>query len=113
MAGGLGRRRVVQQFGMVLMSFRLLAAVDPTGVVRGFGFSSASTADQQVAETFFAVRATQTIRDGGGRWCAPFAMGTTKSGGLWKSKRDPTAPRKRKGPSWSAQIPKGCPAWAR
>ncbi len=37
--------------------FRLLAAVDPTGVVTGLGFSSASAADQQVAETFFAVRA--------------------------------------------------------
>lgn len=36
--------------------FRLLVAVDPTGVVTGFGFSAASTADQQAAETFFAVR---------------------------------------------------------
>jgi hypothetical protein len=36
--------------------FRLLVAVDPTGVVTGFGFCAASTADQQVAETFFAVR---------------------------------------------------------
>ena len=31
-------------------------AVDPTGVVTGFGFCAASTADQQAAETFFAVR---------------------------------------------------------
>jgi hypothetical protein len=44
--------------------FRLLAAVDPTGVVTGFGFSSASTADQQVAETFFAVRARPNPRIG-------------------------------------------------
>src|SRR5215207_10573798 len=36
--------------------FRLLVAVDPTGVVTGFGFCAASIADQQVAETFFAVR---------------------------------------------------------
>ena len=36
--------------------FRLLVATDPTGVVTGFGFCAASTADQQVAETFFAVR---------------------------------------------------------
>ncbi len=36
--------------------FRLLVAVDPTGVVTGFGFCAASTADQQAAETFFAVR---------------------------------------------------------
>ena len=44
------------------MGFRLLAAVDPTGVLTGFGFSSASTADQQVAETFFAVRARPNPR---------------------------------------------------
>jgi hypothetical protein len=37
--------------------FRLLAAVDPTGVITGFCFSAASTADQQMAEAFFAVRA--------------------------------------------------------
>src|SRR3712207_3826910 len=36
--------------------FRLLVATDPTGVITGFGFSAASATDQQVAETFFAVR---------------------------------------------------------
>jgi hypothetical protein len=36
--------------------FRLLAAVAPSGVITGFCFSAASTADQQVAESFFAVR---------------------------------------------------------
>jgi hypothetical protein len=36
--------------------FRLLVAVDPTGVITGFGFSAASATDQQVAETFFAAR---------------------------------------------------------
>lgn len=37
--------------------FRLLVAVDPTGVVvTGFGLCAASVADQQAAETFFAVR---------------------------------------------------------
>jgi hypothetical protein len=36
--------------------FRLLVAVSPKGVVTGFGFSSASTADQPMAETFFAAR---------------------------------------------------------
>jgi hypothetical protein len=36
--------------------FRLLVAVDPTGVVTGFGFCAASIADQPLAETFFAVR---------------------------------------------------------
>ncbi len=38
--------------------FSLLTATDPTGVVTGFCFGAASTADQRLAETFFAVRAT-------------------------------------------------------
>jgi hypothetical protein len=42
--------------------FTLLAAVDPTGVVTGFCFGAASTADQQMAETFFAVRARPNPR---------------------------------------------------
>jgi hypothetical protein len=37
--------------------FSLLTATDPTGVITGFCFGAASTADQQMAETFFAVRA--------------------------------------------------------
>ena len=37
--------------------FSLLAAVDPSGVVTGFCFGAASTADQQMAEAFLAVRA--------------------------------------------------------
>lgn len=37
--------------------FRLLVAVDPTGVITGFGLASASTKDQPLAETFFALRA--------------------------------------------------------
>jgi hypothetical protein len=44
--------------------FTLLAAVDPTGVITGFGFGSASTADQRMAETFFAVRAYPNARLG-------------------------------------------------
>ena len=36
--------------------FRLLVAVDPTGVITGFGLCAASAADQQAAETFFAMR---------------------------------------------------------
>ncbi|PLS86318.1 MAG: transposase [Actinobacteria bacterium] len=36
--------------------FCLIVAVDPTGVVTGFGFGCASTKDQPMAETFFAVR---------------------------------------------------------
>jgi hypothetical protein len=36
--------------------FRLLVAVNPVGVITGFGFASASTKDQPLAETFFAAR---------------------------------------------------------
>ena len=36
--------------------FRLLVAVNPVGVITGFGFASASTKDQLLAETFFAAR---------------------------------------------------------
>lgn len=42
--------------------FRLLAAVAPSGAITGFCFSAASTADQQAAETFFAVRARPNPR---------------------------------------------------
>jgi Transposase DDE domain len=42
--------------------FSLLVAVDPSGVVTGFCFAAASTADQQLAETFFAVRAQPNER---------------------------------------------------
>src|SRR5215207_1183018 len=42
--------------------FSLLIAVDPTGVITGFCFGSASTSDQHLAETFFAVRAQPNPR---------------------------------------------------
>jgi len=49
---------------MVHEGFRLLTAVDPTGVITGFGFCAASTAEQQAAETFFAARARPNPRLG-------------------------------------------------
>jgi hypothetical protein len=42
--------------------FRLLAAVAPSGAITGFCFCAASAADQQAAETFFAVRAAPNPR---------------------------------------------------
>ena len=42
--------------------FSLLTAVDPTGVITGFCFGAASTAEQQLAETFFALRARPNER---------------------------------------------------
>jgi hypothetical protein len=42
--------------------FSLLTAVDPKGVITGFCFGCASTADQPLAETFFAVRARPNPR---------------------------------------------------
>ena len=52
---------MVQQPGMV-RRLLLLTATDPTGVITGFCFGAASTADQQMAETFFAVRAQPNRR---------------------------------------------------
>ncbi len=37
--------------------FKLLVAVSPKGIITGFGFSAASSADQPMAETFFNARA--------------------------------------------------------
>jgi hypothetical protein len=37
--------------------FRLLVAVNPVGAITGFGFACASTKDQPLAESFFALRA--------------------------------------------------------
>ena len=42
--------------------FRLLVAINPSGVITGFGFSPASTKDQPLAETFFALRAEPSQR---------------------------------------------------
>jgi Transposase DDE domain len=42
--------------------FSLLTAVDPSGVITGFCFAPASSADQPLAETFFAVRAQPNPR---------------------------------------------------
>ena len=36
--------------------FHLLTSVNPSGVITGFGFGPGSTADQTLAETFFALR---------------------------------------------------------
>jgi hypothetical protein len=42
--------------------FSLLSAVEPSGVITGFCFAPASTAEEPLAETFFAVRATPNPR---------------------------------------------------
>jgi hypothetical protein len=42
--------------------FSLLTTVDSTGVITGFCFGAASSADQQLAETFFALRARPNRR---------------------------------------------------
>ena len=42
--------------------FSLLTSVDPTGVITGLCFGSASTSDQHLAETFLAVRAQPNER---------------------------------------------------
>src|SRR3712207_7319034 len=42
--------------------FCLLVAVNPAGAITGFGFASASTKDQPLAESFFALRARPNPR---------------------------------------------------
>jgi hypothetical protein len=42
--------------------FSLLTAVEPSGLITGFCFGAASTADQPLAETFFAIRAQPNPR---------------------------------------------------
>jgi hypothetical protein len=44
--------------------FCLLTSVNPQGVITGFGFAPASTKDQPLAETFFAVRSEANPRLG-------------------------------------------------
>ena len=44
------------------MGFSLLSAVEPSGVITGFCFGAASTADQPLAQTFFNVRANPNPR---------------------------------------------------
>ena len=44
------------------MGFSLLSAVEPSGVITGFCFGAASTADQPLAETFFNLRANPNLR---------------------------------------------------
>ncbi len=54
--------------------FSLLSAVEPSGVITGFCFAPASTADQPLAETFFAIRAHPNSRlpSAGPASCAPY-----------------------------------------
>ena len=42
--------------------FSLLSAVEPSGVITGFCFGAASTAEQPLAETFFDLRANPNPR---------------------------------------------------
>lgn len=56
--------------------FRLLTSVAPSGVITGFCFGAASTADQQIGETFFAVRnwPNQRLSSVGSASSAPYVV---------------------------------------
>jgi hypothetical protein len=54
--------RLVQQIMGWYEGFSLLTAVEPSGVITGFCFGAASTADQPLAETFFNLRANPNPR---------------------------------------------------
>ena len=62
----------------------MLTAVDPTGVITGFCFGAASTADQPLAETFFNLRANpnpRLISVGSAFWGASYVADKSFEGG--------------------------------
>jgi hypothetical protein len=93
--------------------FSLLSAVDSSGVITGFCFGAASTADQQMAETFFAMRARPNRRliSVGSAAAGPYiaypralrALKTTSGGskvtGLTSSIRPNATPASEAGPN--------------
>jgi hypothetical protein len=56
--------------------FHLLLAVNPWGMITGFGFGPASTKDQPLAETFFALRRSPHpgLASGGLPACGPYVV---------------------------------------
>ena len=56
--------------------FHLLLAVNPIGVITGFGFGPASTKDQPLAETFFALRRHPHpgLASAGAPACGPYVV---------------------------------------
>jgi len=63
----------------------VLIAVDPTGVITGYGLSPASVKDQRLAETFFAVRhrPQSALRSVGGQTLAPYVTDKGFEGARW------------------------------
>jgi len=65
--------------------FHLLVAATPGGVITGFGFASASTKDQPLAETFFAARYQPDPRlsSVGQSVCSVYVVDTGFEGRAW------------------------------
>lgn len=87
--------------------FSLLTAVDSSGVITGFCFGAASTADQQLAETFFALRARPNRRLSSA-WARLARDPTYSRQGLRGSRKPPQVARKLRGtrhPSAQTQLP--------
>jgi hypothetical protein len=63
----------------------LLVAVDPAGVITGYGLSPASVKDQRLAETFFAARCRpqRALAEVGARTSAPYVTDKGFEGGRW------------------------------
>jgi hypothetical protein len=63
----------------------LLVAVDPKGVITGFGLSPASVKDQRMAETFFAARhqPQPALSSVGGQTLAPYVTDKGFEGARW------------------------------
>jgi hypothetical protein len=88
-----------------------LSAVEPSGVITGFCFGAASTADQPLAETFFNLRADpnpRLIRVGSAFFCGPYVADKGFEGAENHRQPSPLARSLRSGgnPSAQAQLQK-------
>jgi hypothetical protein len=66
--------------------FHLLVAATPSGVITGFGFAAASTKDQHLAETFFALRHRPhpCLHSCGQSVCGIYVVDTGFEGRTWR-----------------------------
>jgi hypothetical protein len=67
--------------------FHLLLAVNPVGVITGFGFGPASTKDQRLADTFFALRRypQPAWRGAGAPAQGPYVVDKGFEGSAWQA----------------------------
>lgn len=98
--------------------FCLLVAVAPTGVITGFGFAPASTKDQPLAETFFALRAQPNprLKSMGSAASGPYVVDKGFEGGdnhrRWRNRYGARVICSPKRNGRKRKWPKGLRRWA-